>query len=206
MPLTNYTELQTSIAEFLNRDDLAAKIPDFIVLAEAQMNAELRHWRMEKRATASLDSQYTAVPDDFIQPVRFSITGAQISSLSQTDSKTITDLRTANNNPSGRPTEYSILDGSIEVYPTPDATYTLELLYYEKLDALNSGNPTNWVLTTYPNAYLYGSLLHSAPYLMEDQRINVWAQFYQKAIDDINQEAVNSKTAAAGRRIKIRSY
>ena len=206
MALTNYTELQTSIAEFLNRDDLAAKIPDFIVLAEAQMNAELRHWRMEKRATASLDSQYTAVPDDFIQPVRFSITGAQISSLSQTDSKTITDLRTANNNPSGRPTEYSILDGSIEVYPTPDATYTLELLYYEKLDALNSGNPTNWVLTTYPNAYLYGSLLHSAPYLMEDQRINVWAQFYQKAIDDINQEAVNSKTAAAGRRIKIRSY
>lgn len=206
MALTNYSELQTSIAEFLNRDDLNAKIPDFIVLAEAQMNAELRHWRMEKRATASLDSQYTAVPDDFIQPVRFSIIGAQISSLSQTDSKTITDLRTANNNPSGRPTEYTILDGSIEVFPTPDTTYTLELLYYEKLDALNSGNTTNWVLTTYPNAYLYGSLLHSAPYLMEDQRINTWATFYQKAIDDINSEAVNSKTAAAGRRIKIRSY
>tara|TARA_B100000212_G_C27368575_1_gene531514 strand:+ start:403 stop:1023 length:621 start_codon:yes stop_codon:yes gene_type:complete len=206
MALTNYSELQTSIAEFLNRDDLTAKIPDFIVLAEAQMNAELRHWRMEKRATASLDSQYTAVPDDFIQPVRFSIIGTTISSLSQTDSKTITDLRTANNNPSGRPTEYTILDGSIEVYPIPDATYTLELLYYEKLDALNSGNTTNWVLTTYPNAYLYGSLLHSAPYLMEDQRINTWATFYQKAIDDINSEAVNSKTAAAGRRIKIRSY
>tara|TARA_Y100000996_G_scaffold408196_1_gene386880 strand:+ start:451 stop:1071 length:621 start_codon:yes stop_codon:yes gene_type:complete len=206
MALTNYTELQTSIAEFLNRDDLTAKIPDFIVLAEAQMNAELRHWRMEKRATASLDSQYTAVPDDFIQPVRFSIIGSTISSLSQTDSKTITDLRTANNNPSGRPTEYTILDGSIEVYPIPDTTYTLELLYYEKLDALNSGNTTNWVLTTYPNAYLYGSLLHSAPYLMEDQRINTWATFYQKAIDDINSEAVNSKTAAAGRRIKIRSY
>ena len=206
MALTNYTELQTSIAEFLNRDDLTAKIPDFIVLAEAQMNAELRHWRMEKRATASLDSQYTAVPDDFIQPVRFSIIGSTISSLSQTDSKTITDLRTANNNPSGRPTEYTILDGSIEVYPIPDTTYTLELLYYEKLDALNSGNTTNWVLTTYPNAYLYGSLLHSAPYLMEDQRINTWATFYQKAIDDINSEAGNSKTAAAGRRIKIRSY
>tara|TARA_Y100000992_G_scaffold271934_1_gene213166 strand:+ start:222 stop:842 length:621 start_codon:yes stop_codon:yes gene_type:complete len=206
MALTNYSELQTSIAEFLNRDDLTAKIPDFIVLAEAQMNAELRHWRMEKRATASLDSQYTAVPDDFIQPVRFSIIGSTISSLSQTDSKTITDLRTANNNPSGRPTEYTILDGSIEVYPIPDTTYTLELLYYEKLDALNSGNTTNWVLTTYPNAYLYGSLLHSAPYLMEDQRINTWATFYQKAIDDINSEAVNSKTAAAGRRIKIRSY
>ena len=130
MAFTNYSDLQTSIAEFLNRDDLTAKIPDFIILAEAQMNAELRHWRMEKRATATLDSQYTAVPTDFIQPVRFAIVGDQVSSLAQTDSKTITDLRTANNNPSGRPTEYSILDGSIEVYPNPDATYTLELLYF----------------------------------------------------------------------------
>jgi len=206
MALTTYAELQTSIAEFLNRDDLTAKIPDFITLAEAQMNAELRHWRMEKRATASLDSQYTAVPLDFIQPVRFSIIGSQISSLSQTDSKTITDLRAANSNALGRPTEYTIIDGSIEVFPTPDTTYTLELLYYENLDALNNGNTSNWVLQYYPNAYLYGALLHSAPYLMEDQRINTWAQFYQKAIDDINAEAVNSKTAAAGRRIKIRSY
>ena len=206
MALTTYAELQTSIAEFLNRDDLTAKIPDFITLAEAQMNAELRHWRMEKRATASLDSQYTAVPLDFIQPVRFSIIGSQISSLSQTDSKTITDLRAANSNALGRPTEYTIIDGSIEVFPTPDTTYTLELLYYETLDALNNGNTSNWVLQYYPNAYLYGSLLHSAPYLMEDQRINTWGAFYRKAIDDINFDAVKSKTAADGRRIKIRSY
>ena len=206
MALTTYAELQTSIAEFLNRDDLTAKIPDFITLAEAQMNAELRHWRMEKRATASLDSQYTAVPLDFIQPVRFSIIGSQISSLSQTDSKTITDLRAANSNALGRPTEYTIIDGSIEVFPTPDTTYTLELLYYENLDALNNGNTSNWVLQYYPNAYLYGSLLHSAPYLMEDQRINTWGAFYRKAIDDINNDGVKSKTAADGRRIKIRSY
>ena len=98
------------------------------------------------------------------------------------------------------------MDGAIEAYPRPDTAYTLELLYFKKLDPLNDVTTTNWVLDTYPNAYLYGSLLHSAPYLMEDQRINTWAQFYQKAIDDINKEAVNSKTAAAGRKIKIRSY
>ena len=32
-----YAGLQASIADFLNRTDLAAAIPDFIVLAEAQM-------------------------------------------------------------------------------------------------------------------------------------------------------------------------
>ena len=206
MALTTYAELQTSIAEFLNRDDLTAKIPDFIVLAEAQMNAELRHWRMEKRATAEMDTQYTALPQDFIQPVRFIITGSQVSSLSQTDSKTIADLRAANNNTTGRPTEYSIMDGALEGFPTPDTTYTLELLYFRTLNALSNGNTSNWVLEYYPNAYLYGALLHSAPYLMDDQRINTWGSFYRKAIDDINSDGVKSKTAADGRRIKIRSY
>ena len=205
MALTTYAELQTSIAEFLNRDDLTAKIPDFIVLAEAQMNAELRHWRMEKRATAEMDTQYTALPQDFIQPVRFIITGSQVSSLSQTDSKTIADRRAANN-AVGRPTEYSIMDGAIEVFPTPDTTYTLELLYFRTLNALTNGNTSNWVLEYYPNAYLYGALLHSAPYLMDDQRIQTWGAFYRKAIDDINNDGVKSKTAADGRRIKIRSY
>ena len=44
MPLSNYTELTASIADTLNRDDLTAVIPDFIKLAEAQLNRDLRHW------------------------------------------------------------------------------------------------------------------------------------------------------------------
>ena len=70
----------------------------------------------------------------------------------------------------------------------------------------NNGNQTNWLLTNYPDAYLYGALLHSAPYLQEDSRIQTWAALYQKAISDINSESERSKTSASGRRIKIRSY
>ena len=66
MALTNYTELKASIADFLNRDDLTAVIPDFITLAESGMNREVRHWRMETRKTAVLDTQYTALPTDFL--------------------------------------------------------------------------------------------------------------------------------------------
>lgn len=206
MAITTYDELKTHIADTLNRDDLTSKIPDFISLAEASFNREVRHWRMEKRATANLDTQYTALPNDFVQPIRFVLQTNPVLTLEQTDSRTIADLRAANNNATGKPTDYSILDGSIEVQPTPDATYTLELLYYEKIDALNAGNTTNWLLTNYPDAYVYGALLHTAPYLMEDNRVNTWATFYQKAISDINSESERSKTSAAGRKIKIRSY
>ena len=42
MALGNYTELQASIADFLNRSDLTLVIPDFITMAEADMNRTLR--------------------------------------------------------------------------------------------------------------------------------------------------------------------
>jgi hypothetical protein len=67
--ITNFTELKSSIADFLNRDDLTSTIPSFIALAEADLNRQLRHWRMEKRATANLDTQYTAFPDDFLESI-----------------------------------------------------------------------------------------------------------------------------------------
>ena len=206
MALTNYSELKTSIADFLNRDDLTATIPDFITLSEAQMNREVRHYRMEKRATAQLNTQYTALPTDFLQPIRFVITGSDVSTLEQASALEISKLREANNDTTGKPTTYSILDSSIEVFPKPDATYTLELLYYEKIDALNNGNQTNWLLTNYPDAYLYGALLHSAPYLQEDNRVQLWGALYQAAVSAINLEGERARSSGSGRRIKIRSY
>ena len=50
MAITNYTQLQSSIASWLLRDDLTAVIPDFITLAEAQFNREIRNRKMIKRA------------------------------------------------------------------------------------------------------------------------------------------------------------
>ena len=76
MALTNYNELKTSIADFLNRDDLTNIIPDFITFAETNINRDIRHWRMEKRANAVLDTQYTALPTDFIEPIRLTINTA----------------------------------------------------------------------------------------------------------------------------------
>ena len=61
MALTTYDELKTSIADFLDRDDLTSVIPDFITLAEADLNRGLRHWRQEKRATVEIDTQFSAI-------------------------------------------------------------------------------------------------------------------------------------------------
>ncbi len=46
MALTTYNELKTSVGDWLNRTDLTTVIPDFIALAEAQIERQLRTRQM----------------------------------------------------------------------------------------------------------------------------------------------------------------
>jgi hypothetical protein len=206
MPITTYAELKSSITDFLNRDDLDTVAADFIALAEADMQRGLRHWRMEKRSTAEIDTQYSAIPADFLEVIRFYITSNDTRPLELISQAELLDRKYRNLNTSGKPAYYAITAGEIEVYPVPDGTYTAELYYYSTIPALSDSNTSNWLLQYYPDAYLYGALIHSAPYLKDDARIQTWAALYQNAISAINAESEATKFGGSGRRMKIRSY
>lgn len=206
MALTTYAELQTEIANFLNRDDLTTSIPSFITLAETSMNREIRHYRMEKRSTANVNAQFSSLPVDFLESIRLTLNTAETDVLQIVNSLEISKLRAASGNTTAKPINYALLDGSIELFPTPDATYVLEILYYGTINPLNNQNTSNWVLQYHPDVYLYGALMHSAPYLQEDERAQTWAAFYKSGINMINQESENAKTSGSGRKIQIRSY
>ena len=206
MAITTYAELQSTITDFLNRDDLAAVAPTFISMAEANLSRDIRHWRQEKRSTAEIDTQYSAIPADFLEAVRFYITSGDTRPLELISQAEMLDRKYNNLNTSGQPAYYAITAGEIEVYPVPDGTYTAELYYMANLPALSDSNTSNWLLQYYPDAYLYGSLIHSAPYLKDDARLQVWAALYQSAIDGINAESEKSKFGGSGRRMKIRAY
>lgn len=204
MAITTYSALQTAIADFLNRDDLTSVIPTFIELCEADLNRKVRHWRQEKRVSQTLDTQYSELPADFLQAIRYYITSDNTSPLELISQGEMLERRQNTRDSQNKPAYYAITAGEIEVYPTPDGSYTAELYYYSRLTALSSS--ANWLLTYFPDAYLYGSLVHAAPYLADDARISVWAALYQSAIDGINAESEQSKFGGSGRRLKIRSY
>ena len=206
MALTTYDELKASIADFLNRDDLTAVIPDFITMAESNLNMTVRHWRQEKRSTAEIDTQYSAIPADFLEVISFHISSGDYRSLELISKAEMQDRRYKSGDASGKPAFYAITAGEIEVYPTPDGTYDAELYYFSRITALSASNTSNWLLEYFPEAYLYGSLLHSAPYLKEDARTQVWASLYANAISAINAESEKSKFGGSGRRMRIRAY
>ena len=206
MPITNYSELKTAIANWLNRDDLTSVIPDFITLNEADMDRRIRHWRMEKRVTATVDGQYTGLVGDYLEAIRFAVTGSEYERVELISQADMQQRRFANADTKGVPQYYAITDGQLELYPTPDGTYTVEMLYYGQIPPLSDSTTTNWLLTHYPDVYLYGSLIHAAPYLGDDQRAGTWGSLYQSALDAINKESFNAKFGGSGRRLKIAAY
>lgn len=206
MALTTFAELKSSIADWLNRDDLTSVIPDFISLAEHQMERELRHYKMVNRANATIDSRFSQLPSDWLETVRFHITSGDTHRLELVSLDDMVELREKNLNTAGRPRYYAHVGDTIEVYPNPDGDYTSELMYYQSIPALSDSNTSNWLLDAAPDAYLYGSLLQAAPYLAEDERIQVWSTLYAGAVSSLNTSSDKSKHSGSGLRMKVRSY
>ena len=182
MALANYTDLQASVADFLNRSDLTTVIPDFITMTESDINRSLRVREMSVRTRAPIDAQYVKLPPDFlgmrnIELLTSPVTPLEYRNLQNLDIHRVGDA-------TGKPIYYSVTQNNIEFAPIPDSEYTLEIVYYQKVPAL-SVNTTNWLLDNHPDAYLYGTLMQSAPYLQADERIGIWAGRYQQIIDQI---------------------
>lgn len=187
MALTTYTELKASLADWLNRSDLTSVIPDFIALAEAQAERQLRTRQMIVRATASFAAaaEYGTVPDDFLETKAIKLNTNPITNLTFQTIDAMDQLSNTTYLSSGKPLYFTVVGNQFRLLPIPDGAYTADLVYYAKLTKLSSTNATNWLLTQSPDIYLYGSLLQAAPYLQDDARISVWSSLYQAGLDQI---------------------
>lgn len=182
-----FTELKSNIADWLNRSDLTSVIPTFIQLAEARLNRQLRTTNQYTRATVSSSDQYLSMPTDFLEMRHIRITSPKERDLveiaaHQINEYTDTDFLASLADSYPR---YFVYGQSLRIIPTPAESITYELLYYAKVPALSASNASNWVSTSHPDAYLYYSLLQAAPYLGEDERIQIWTQQAERAVAEI---------------------
>lgn len=203
MTITTYSTLKSAVADWLNREDLTSVIPSFIALAEADINRILRDYRMEKRSTALVDTQYSALPADWMETIRIQISGDP-SRIELASNAALADMRYSRSDRAGKPTHYAHTAGGLELFPTPDDEYTIEIVYYGRVPVLSDVATTNWLLTAAPDVYLYGALTQSAPYLKDDQRAAVWGALYQNAITSLNSASEQSRHSGTGLRLRTR--
>lgn len=192
-----YNGLKASVADFLNRSDLTAVIPDFIVLAESQVAARIAARqrrgeaiprRLVETDTLSFAQAATsaAVPSDFVGPITLTIPDPVDSRPIELDYLDVPNFRAqqeADRLSGCKPAYYTVIGSNIVIYPAADAAYTATLTYILRLAPLS--NEANWILTDFPSVHLYGSLMQSAPYLDHDERIGVWGELFAQAIEDL---------------------
>tara|TARA_R110002074_G_scaffold104914_3_gene226690 strand:- start:4693 stop:5187 length:495 start_codon:yes stop_codon:yes gene_type:complete len=101
----------------------------------------------------------------------------------------------------GKPETYTIIANNILFGPTPDAVYDISMLYYKTFDALTDAAPTNWVITNAPDVYLYGALLEAEPFLMNDQRVQLWATALTQSITTLQEQ--DNKDRHSGSALRV---
>jgi len=207
MAITNYGELKSAVGDFLNRSDLTSVIPTFIDFAEAEINRTLRVRQMVARAEAAIDARFSAVPSDFIEAKDLVIvTGTPVTPLQFVTQQEMAQIRNTEIASAGKPKYFSVVGAQFEFVPTPDAEYSLEMSYFAKIDALSSDTDTNWLLTDYPDLYLYTSLTHSAPYLKDDERLTIWAGLAQKAREQLISRDTSASFNGSTPTMRVRSF
>ena len=188
-----YTTLVENIQSYLKRDDTATveKIPLFIMLAEQIIASQIKFLGNLTVNTSTMTAS-TSIID---KPARWHKTVSMNITVSGERQPVLLRkyeyLREywPNATSTGTPEFYSDYDYTHWlVAPTPDLAYTFEVLYYERIQPLDSSNQTNWFTIYAPQALLYGSLLQAMPFLKNDERMAMWKANYDQIMQTLMAE------------------
>ena len=186
MALTNYSDLKTTIANYLARSDLTNQIPDFITLAEKRICRDLRIRQMLVVATAETtgNDATLGIPTDFLEMRDVHLQTTPRTSLKYLSPNAfyanarVTDV--------SLPVNYTVLASEIQFAPIPDTAYSVQMLYYAQPPLLSDTNSSNMLLANCPDLLLYAALGEAEPYLMNDARLQTWAALYERSMNSIN--------------------
>ena len=188
-----YTTLVENIESYLERTDTATlvKIPLFIMLAEQVIASKIKFLGNLTVNTSNMvaSTAVIAKPARWHKTVSMNITVA--GSRQPVLLRKYEYLRNYFPDPTatGVPKYYADYDyTNWLVAPTPSIAYAFEVLYYERVQPLDSSNQTNWFTIYAPQALLYGSLLQAMPFLKNDDRIPMWQSQYDAIMTTLSQE------------------
>ena len=195
MSLATYDDLKTAVADWLDREDLTDRVPDFIAMGEAKISRRLRVAEMELTGSATMVNGAVTLPPDFIEARRIisdaaGATGTPLEGITPS----YASERFASSQ-AGVPTHYAIVGDTLVTYPNGGAG-DVTMIYYARPPAI-AAYGTNWLLTRAPDLYLYASLINAAPFLGDDGRIATWAGLFEQILGELQASDERSRYANA---------
>lgn len=185
----DYQDLQDLVSAYLDRDDLAPQLRNFIAIAEAELNRRLRVVNMETKAIWVIGADEYTLPDDFRRMRKIHIEGNPDFAL--TEISPTAAPRIYSGLETGMPQAYWLEGRVMTLAPTPEKSYTFRVTYWRRIPPLTNVQPVNWLLTEHPDIYVWATLREAAAYIRDPEAQNYADSRFNLAIEQLKTESAN---------------
>lgn len=191
--IPDYPTLKTTINDWLDRDDLTAKVPMFVQMAEAMFNRELRTPEMETSANITFTSGSANLPSDYL-----AMRSAYVSGSPDTPLRGMAPTATYEefDGTSGTPVAYVLVNGGMTLIPPPSATTTVTLSYFARIEGLTDANESNWLLEKHPDLYWAATIAYAYDYLDNDAKSQKYFAYTTTVLEQIKESAKKDRFGA----------
>lgn len=203
--MTTYAQLQSDIANWIERDDLTVQIKTFITLTEQELNRKLRLLQMEAVSTQSLSATLKtyALPDRFISMRNIYIDVVENGRPRKLTYVTPIIMTLSFPSDDGYPSQYTIVNNQIQVDSVAiDITKNLIIDFFQGFEPLSDTNTSNWLTNNAYETLLYGSILQAEIFLYNEIRTPVLQSRYDSVIYDLNLVAEDGRYGGDNLRIR----
>lgn len=174
MALSTFAELKTSVQAWLKPNTTMPSgevtlIDDYIRMAEAKYNRMLQHPFMETEATLTITDGVAEVPADLLNVIIIQMTQSPYTEIVPSQAPLL--AATAGYASGNDPTEYK-WSGDEFHFNTPKSV-SAAIRYRRTIPALSVSNTTNWLLTRFPDMYLFDSVLNGDTRLLDDEQMSL---------------------------------
>ena len=202
MALANYADLQSSVATWINRTDLTAVIPDFITIAEAHHSRDLRLRKQINSTTIPTipNTRGVALPSDFLEFENVSLLASPERQLTYAPVEHL-DIVYPNGGTAAMPSLYTVEADQLLFGPTPDAVYSISVLYFARFPSLTISS-TNWLMTNHPTTYLYAALMEACIYIKDKSGAAEYKALYEKVTKDLQTQDDRAQHSGSSLRVR----
>lgn len=179
MAIVDYASLKTAVYNWLDRtpgvnadSSFADRVDDGILLGESFLNRRLRAREMITTANLTTSAGSAALPTDFLAIKNVIWNGSPPDSLTEVDDAEFEKKYAGFG--AGSPEVYLIRGANLLIAPYDDTGNAITLVYYQKLAGLSGSSTTNWLITKYPDVYLFTVLTEMQAFAQNVQIAMAW--------------------------------
>lgn len=183
-----YDSLVEDVITYSERDDASFvnQIPRLIMLTEQSIAAQIKTLMQLNvvNTTLNVNDPVIEKPARWRKTVSMKINGQPVLNRSM---DYVTQFQTESDN--GQPLYYGDYDyDHWALAPIPDDDYSLQIIYYSRIQPLDVTNQENLLTREAPQALLYGTLLQAQGFIKNTDKLAMWKGYYDEAIGALKGE------------------